>query len=118
MSEQDLFKERAEQNIFVQVIVRYIPFWPLFVITVALCMSISYVYLRAQVPIFVSQAKVLLKDPNKGSGDSKVLDALNIFSEKKIVDNEILVLKSSNITQEVVRDYDLYASVYNQGKVR
>ena len=81
-------------------------------------MSVAYVYYRAEVPIYVSSAKVLLKDPNKGSGDSKVLDALNIFSEKKIVENEILVLRSSSLMQEVVSSLDLYATVFNQGKVR
>ena len=81
-------------------------------------MSIAYVYYRAEVPIYVASAKVLLKDPNKGSGDSKVLDALNIFSEKKIVENEILVLRSSSLMQEVVSSLDLYTTVYNEGKVR
>jgi hypothetical protein len=61
---------------------------------------------------------VLLKDPQKNGGDSKVLDALNIFSEKKIVENEIIVLRSSVILEEVVSNLDLYNEVHNKGKVR
>jgi tyrosine-protein kinase Etk/Wzc len=118
MNEQPIFQEKPETNIFIQVLQKYLPFWPLFALTIPIAMSVSYVYLRSQIPIYVASAKVLLKDPNKGSGDSKVLDALNIFSEKKIVDNEILVLKSSSIVQQVVKELDLYATVYNQGKVR
>lgn len=118
MNEQPLFQEKPETNIFVQILQKYLPFWPLFALTIPIAMSVSYIYLRSQIPIYGASAKVLLKDPNKGSGDSKVLDALNIFSEKKIVDNEILVLKSSSIVQEVVKELDLYATVYNQGKVR
>ena len=68
--------------------------------------------------MFVVSAKVLLKDPNKGGGDSKVLDALNIFSEKKIVENELIVLRSSSILQQVVRNLDLYTHVYIDGKSR
>ncbi len=118
MDDQQFFKEQTERNVFLQIIERYLPFWPLFIITTALSLAVTLVYLRSQVPIFVASAKVLLKDPNKGSGDSKILDALNIFGDKKIVENEIVVLRSSNLIQQVVRELHLYASVYNEGKVR
>jgi hypothetical protein len=84
MDEDQFFKEKPETNIFKQIIYKYLPFWPLFVITVSISLIFSYINLRSQVPIFVASATVLLKDPNKGGGDSKVLDALNIFSEKII----------------------------------
>ena len=118
MDEEQFFKERGEANIFKQVIYKYLPFWPLFVITTAVSLAIAFIDLRSQVPVYVASAKVLLKDPQKGGGDSKVLDALNIFSEKKIVDNEIVVLRSADIMEEVVKDLDLYATVYNKGNVR
>lgn len=118
MSEQQFFKERPETNLLSQILQRYLPFWPLFVITIGIGVAVSWLYLRSQTRIYVASAKVLLKDPQKGGGDSKVLDALNIFSEKKIVENEIIVLRSSSILEEVVRDLDLYTSVHNKGKVR
>src|SRR3954468_11608986 len=102
MNEQQFFKEKQEANVFIQLIQKYLPFWPLFALTIPVSMSIAYLYLRAEVPIYVATAKVLLKDPNKGSGDSKVLDALNIFSEKKIVENEIIVFRSTFIMKKVV----------------
>ncbi|MEO6328413.1 MAG: hypothetical protein ABIO55_05755, partial [Ginsengibacter sp.] len=118
MEEEQFFKEKPESNLFKQVIYKYLPFWPLFVITVSISLFVSLINLRSQIPIFVAQATVLLKDPNKGSGDSKVLDALNIFSEKKIVENEIMVMRSSDINQQVARELELYAAVYNKGNVR
>ena len=111
MSDQQFFKERTESNLLVQVLQRYLPFWPLFLITTAIGLTVSWVYLRSQTKIYLATSKVLLKDPQKGGGDSKVLDALNIFSEKKIVENEIIVLRSSSIMEEVVDSLDLYASV-------
>ncbi len=118
MSEQQFFKERPETNLLSQILQRYFPFWPLFVVTIGIGLAVSWLYLRSQTRIYVASAKVLLKDPQKGGGDSKVLDALNIFSEKKIVENEIIVMRSSSILEEVVADLHLYASVHNQGKVR
>ena len=118
MSDEQFFKEQTERNVFLQMLERYLPFWPLFIITTALSLAVTFVYLRSEVRIYVASAKVLLKDPNKGSGDSKILDALNIFGDKKIVDNEIVVLRSTNLMQEVVSSLHLYATVYNQGRVR
>ena len=118
MSDEQFFKEQTESNVFLQILQRYLPFWPLFVISTGLSLCITYIYLRSEVPIYVATGKVLLKDPNKGSGDSKILDALNIFGDKKIVENEIVVLKSTNLIQEVAKELDLYAYVYNKGKVR
>ena len=118
MDEDQFFKGKAETNIFKQVVYKYLPFWPLFIVTVSISLLVAYINLRSQVPQYIASARVLLKDPDKGGGDSKVLDALNIFSEKKIVDNEILVLRSTDMMQEVVKDLDLYATVYNKGNVR
>lgn len=118
MSEQQFFKERPDTNLMLQIMQRYLPFWPLFVITISIGLAISWFYLRVQTRIYVANAKVLLKDPQKGGGDSKVLDALNIFSEKKIVENEIIVLRSSVILEEVVAGLDMYNEIHNKGKVR
>ena len=114
MSDQQFFKERTESNLLAQLLHRYLPFWPLFVICIGIGLVVSWYYLRTQTPIYVAAAKVLLKDPQKNGGDSKVLDALNIFSEKKIVENEIIVLRSSSVMEEVVRSLDLYVSVFNR----
>ena len=79
MDEDQFFKEKTETNIFKQVIYKYLPFWPLFIVTVSISLLIAYINLRSQVPMYVAAGKVLLKDPNKGGGDSKVLDALKYF---------------------------------------
>ena len=102
MSEDPFFSDKPQTNILAQIVHRYIPFWPVFVLLTGISLSIAFVYLRAQTRIYVASAKVLLKDPQKG-GDTKALDALNIFTEKKIVDNEIIVLRSTSLIQEVVK---------------
>ena len=116
--QQQFFQEKPESNLLVQLLQRYLPFWPLFVVTIGIGLSAAYLYHRAQTRMYMAGAKVLLKDPQKNGGDSKVLDALNIFSEKKIVENEIIVLRSSSLMEEVVRSLDLYTEVHNEGKVR
>ncbi len=118
MNEDQFFDDKLQSGILVQVLHRYLPFWPVLIIFTGISLALSFVYLRAQTKIYVAAAKVLLKDPQKGGGDSKVLDALNIFSEKKIVENEILVLRSTSLMQVVVKELNLYTTIYNEGKVQ
>lgn len=117
MEENQLFNEKPNDSTLTNIIQKYLPFWPILILSISISVGLSYLYLRTQVPIYVASAKVLLKDPQKGTGDTKVLDALNIFSEKKIVENEIIVLRSSTIMKEVVKSLDLYAKVYKDGNV-
>jgi uncharacterized protein involved in exopolysaccharide biosynthesis len=118
MSSEEFIQSKPQANILTQVVYRYLPFWPVFLVTVSISLAIAFIYLRSQTRIYVASAKVLLKDPQKGTSDSKVLDALNIFSEKKIVENELIVLRSSSLMDEVVRELDLYTIVYNKGNVQ
>lgn len=118
MPEAKNARNQSEMNQVVQTILRYVPYWPLFLICVALSLVVAYVKLRAEQPIFVATAKVLLKDPNKGTTDSKLLDELNMNGERKVVENEILVLRSSGLMQEVVRRLNLATTVYNEGRIR
>jgi tyrosine-protein kinase Etk/Wzc len=102
---------------FSKIIYSYLPFWPVFVLSVALCFTVAFFYNKSQTPVYLATAKALLKDPQKGS-DTKVLDALNIFSEKKIVENEVIVLRSLSLMEQVVKELDLYAKVYIEGRFR
>ena len=117
MEENQIFNEKPNDSTLTNIIQKYLPFWPILILSISISVGLSYLYLRNQVPIYVASAKVLLKDPQKGTGDTKVLDALNIFSEKKIVENEIIVLRSSTIMKEVVKSLDLYAKLYKDGNV-
>lgn len=116
MSEEQAFQVKSNDNIIEQIVYRYLPYWPILLISCLISLSIATLYLRSQTRIYVASAKALLKDPQKSGGDTKVLDAMNIFTEKKTVENEIIVLKSTSLINEVVKSLDLYASVYNEGK--
>src|SRR5690606_17468802 len=117
MTEDQFFSEKPQANLLVQIVYRYFPFWPVFLLLIGISLSISYIYLRSQTKVYVASAKVLIKDPNRGS-DGKVLDAMNIFNEKKSIENEIIIMRSSSIVQQVVKELDLYATVYNKGNVQ
>lgn len=66
------------------------------------------------VPLFESSAAILIKDEKKGVDDSKMIESLNLISTKKIVENEIEVLKSRSLMNDVVKKLMLYAPVYQE----
>lgn len=117
MNEQQTPKGQSEFSQIGQFLMKFLPYWPLFVVSVVLALAVAYIKLRAEQPMYVAYGRIKLKDPAKGT-DSKVLDELNILSENKQVENEILVLRSSDLMQEVVKRLNLTASVYNEGRVR
>ena len=116
MDEQQFSKRGAENQVLLYL-QKFLPYWPLFVLSVALSLVIGYVKLRAEQPMYVALGKIMLKTPGKGT-ESKVLDEFNIMGENKSVENEILVLRSAGIMQEVVKRLHLGATVFNEGRVR
>ena len=90
MSIQDEFDfVPNDNNIFENIRKRYLPYWPLFILFTLLSITGAFLYLRYTNPTYQTNASLLVKDDKKGVDASKVLDALDVFGEKKIVENEI-----------------------------
>jgi|SRR6185312_12205562 len=104
----------AEATVFRQLIFRYLPYWPLFLILILLGTAAAYVYLKLAIPVYETSASILIKDEKKGSDESKLMESLNLLGAKKIVENEIEVLHSRTILMEVIKDLHLYAPLFER----
>jgi len=60
----------------------------------------------------------MIKDEKKGQDESKMLESLNQLSAKKIIENEIEVIKSRQLLTEVAKKLHLYAPVYEKGRIK
>ncbi|WP_460567323.1 GumC family protein [Flaviaesturariibacter terrae] len=100
-----------------QLSFRYLPYWPLFVVLALLFGLAALAYLRYATPLYEANATLLIKDEKKGADELSISEALNIASAKKIVENEVVVLQSRNLIDEVVRGLHLYAPIYEQGRI-
>lgn len=110
--------KKVEENLFNQILSRYIYYWPLFLILTVLFGSAAIVFLRYTTPKYEATATLIINDEKKGADNSKALDALNMINSKKIIENEIEVLKSRSIMEEVVNSMHLYAPISIKGKLR
>src|SRR5688572_2100651 len=106
--------EKKENNFVSAITFRYLPYWPLFLIIILLSLAVAWIYLRYTTPVYEASATILLKDEKKGVDEATVLEALKIPEVKKIVENEIEVLRSRKLMGEVVRNLHLYAPVYEE----
>jgi len=105
---EDTFEKLNSQSAFTVIAFRYLPFWPIFVITIIISLTISYFYIKYQNPVFEANAMILLKDERSGASasptDAALYSALGISTAAKSVENELEVLKSRTILHQVVRD--------------
>jgi tyrosine-protein kinase Etk/Wzc len=103
-----------EGNGFQQILTRFIPYWPLFIVALLISAVSLYFYLKFTTPIYETTASVLIKDEKKGQEDSKMEEVLNVFGTKKIVENELEIFHSNSLIISVVKKLDLYAPVYEE----
>jgi uncharacterized protein involved in exopolysaccharide biosynthesis len=110
-------KHAHEADLLSLILYRFLPYWPLFLLLI-LCGGVgALAYLRYATPLYQSTASIIIKDEKKGVDDSKILDALNAYASKKSVENEIEVIRSRKLMQQVVIELNLYTPVFQKGKV-
>ncbi|MEP6950538.1 MAG: polysaccharide biosynthesis tyrosine autokinase [Ginsengibacter sp.] len=109
--------EESEESLIQQIVTKYIPYWPLFLLAIVVAVGIAFVYLRYTVPIYEATAVLIIKDEKKGNQDSKMMESLDLISSKKIVENEIEIIKSRTLMVNVAKSLFLYAPVTEMGKL-
>lgn len=111
-------EEAAEQSIdFIGLFFKYLSYWKLFLLSLAVCLILAVLYLKTTTPVYEVTSTVLLKDDKKGGGMEELgsLKDLGLLDVKNNVDNELEVLKTSDLAEYVVRELGLYISYTETG---
>jgi tyrosine-protein kinase Etk/Wzc len=99
------------------VLYKFLPYWPYFIVLLALTMSITWIYLRYKTPVYQTTASLLIKDDKNTTPASEFQDAFDMFGAKKNVENEVEVLQSKTLMKQVVQNLHLYAPISSVGRV-
>jgi tyrosine-protein kinase Etk/Wzc len=110
--------EEKEDNLTQQMLSKYLPYWPLFLLALLLAVGSAYAYLKYATPIYEANATLIIKDEKKGNEESKFMESLDQISSKKIVENEIEVIQSRKLMADVVNKLALYAPISQQGEIK
>jgi tyrosine-protein kinase Etk/Wzc len=85
--------------------------WTWFVISVFICLLVAFIYGRYTAPIYQVKAKLIVNDDQKGSGVGKqsgaLMDLGGLIGSKNSVENEVEILKTRFLMEQVVRDMQL-----------
>ena len=77
-----------DTDIFKVLVQKYLPYVPMFITVGLLCLGLSFLYSKVAVKSYEVTAAVLIQDQKKGMDESKMLEALDVFKGKKIVDDD------------------------------
>jgi tyrosine-protein kinase Etk/Wzc len=117
--EEDQKKEKKD---FAEVLFKYIRYWRWFVVSMIVCLAGAIAYLKTTTPIYEVDAKILLKDDQKGGSSAadnlSTFQDLGLFNVKNNADNELEILKTSNLMERAVRKLGLYARYSETGSFR
>lgn len=118
MIKQDKTLVPEEENLLQNIVAKYLPYWPLFLAGVAVAVISGWIFLKVATPKYEATATLIIKDEKKGNEESKLMESLNQISAKKIVENEIEVLQSRQLMQNVAHTLHLYTPVTQKSFLR
>ena len=114
----ELFGQSKGNEVNVQEFLRkYIINWKWFVLCIIVSLSVGYIYIRSQIPQYIIETDILIKDNKTSGGEKDLLQDLNINSSSKVLDNEIEILKSNSLMESVVRSLNLQTSYFIQNHI-
>jgi tyrosine-protein kinase Etk/Wzc len=96
---------------------KYVRFLPLFVLSTAFALLISYVYLRYTTPLYNVGGTLLIKQ-QQGSGKSDKFEDILGNNKTQNIQSEMEILKSTPLMERVVDSLHLQLSYSAVGKIR
>ncbi len=112
------FETNKTENLLASLIYKFLPYWNIFVLAILLSVVISWLYLKMQTPIYDASAQILLKDNKTDGVETKFLEEMVSMELNKTVENEVEIIKSNRVLNQVVLELNLYGLNYFKGKFR
>ena len=95
----------------------YLFFWPWFVLIILIALASAFFYLRYSDKVYESSAQIQIK--TDADPASFLTSDLELFGMDQVtVENDIAVITSQHILNQVVQRLDLQTSVYTQGRIK
>lgn len=94
----------------------YLRYWPVILLSAFLFAGATYLYLSAQSKIYKTEAYVLVKDSKKGdlASELDIFSDLGISQNNSNLHNEIEILTSRPLIEDVVTSLDLNIDIYEE----
>ncbi|MCK4630795.1 MAG: hypothetical protein KAT40_05090, partial [Bacteroidales bacterium] len=94
--------------------------WYWFALSLFLTITSAYLINRYSEPIYSVNATVIVRDEEKGGGligAERIIESVDMFSNRKNIQNEIGILKSYSLAQKVMKELDDFKiTIVNVGR--
>lgn len=108
--------QREENNLnIIGQLFRYLRFWYWFLLSALVCLLIVNYYLNHTLPIYETKANIKIIDDSKNAFVLPTTGLSGLGKTKVNLDNQVEVLKSHRLVEQVVRSLDLTTQYYSIG---
>lgn len=112
----------GKKNTFREILFKYLAYLPMFLLSIAVAVGGSALYIRYAIPKYKSTANMLVKsaeDYSIASTTNNDLISSSLFGGRKMnIDNEIERLRSNSFLSRVVNSKNLNISYFNEGMIK
>ncbi|MCX2481162.1 polysaccharide biosynthesis tyrosine autokinase [Pedobacter sp. MC2016-15] len=117
--QEDVFVEKNKIN-FKQLATKMLRNWYWLVLSLVLCLALSFIYLRYATPQYFTTSRILLKNDEKASlGDNEIAKALGgQLGSSSSTEGEAEILKTTHLMSKVVKDLKAYVTYFNKGQIK
>lgn len=116
------FKENTnnDNKSVIEFINKFLAHWYWFVLGALIGLTIAFLYLRYSTPIYQINAKVLVNDDKKGAGMEGAFmgDLSGMLGSQSKVENEVEILKTRTLMEQVVKELNANITYYRKGNIR
>ncbi|WP_187477619.1 GumC family protein [Amniculibacterium sp. G2-70] len=112
--------EQEEETINLrELLEKYIAYWKWFLLSIFLCLSLAFLYLRYATKQYNVSAQILLKDKDAASPELEAIkDAVSFGSkDNAMVTDQSKILKSRRLMTKVVEKNELNVQYINKGRI-
>ncbi|UKJ07079.1 GumC family protein [Solitalea lacus] len=105
------FQQEEQQDFNLKTLIfKYLAYWKWFVASIVVAIIAAFIFLSYQTPQYLVKNSILIKDEKKGLGQDAMLKELDIFTSNKVVENEIEIIRSYTLLENVVKNLNLNIS--------
>lgn len=90
--------------------------WQWFLLSLIICLGIAWLHLRYTTPYYSAYAKMFVK--TNSTTNLRSINALGEVVQSYGMENEKLIVKSTAIAEETIRDLKLYTRYHSKGLIR
>ncbi|MCY7421204.1 MAG: polysaccharide biosynthesis tyrosine autokinase [Chitinophagaceae bacterium] len=118
--EKDLFSEKTSKGLSIkEIALKYLSHYPLFIISLVVCLGVAFLYLRYTVPKYKASTLIMVKGNQPSASQQQVNDLVGAAMSSQLqgnLNNELISLRSTSLMQKVVSKNGFNISYYHLGK--